>query len=259
MDKDVKGTILWGGLYLIVGIIILILITLKFIHDGEIKINGHGTFQGNTLDAYEYIKRGREKVEMGDYFNALTDYNQAIELNSRYADAYYYRGKAKYELKQYKAAIDDYDKAIRLNPDDASAYFHRANAKLMKKSEEDQERAQYRDNDPRFYSSFTFYFDIIKDYDEAIKHDPEFKEAYYIRGLVKSFDGQHLEAIADFDMAIRLNPKNTDAYYNRARVKHNMGFPSEAKKDFQTAVKLAEQAGNERLKAEIESAIQDRD
>ena len=257
MDKGVKGTILWGGLYLIVGslCVIIILMAKKFIHDSE--INGLGTSQGNPSNAYEYIKRGREKAEVGDYFNALTDYNQAIELSSRYADAYYYRGIAKYELKQYEAAIDDYDKAIRLNLDDAPVYFHRANAKLMKKFDEDQERAQYRDNDPRSYSSFTFYFDIIKDYDEAIKHNPEFEKAYYNRGLVKSFDDQNLEAIADFDMAIRLNPESALAYSNRARVKHEMGFPSEAKKDFQTALKLAEQAGNERLKTQIESTIRD--
>ena len=38
---------------------------------------------------------GNAKSELGDYRGAIQDYNKAIELNPKYANAYYNRGNAK--------------------------------------------------------------------------------------------------------------------------------------------------------------------
>ena len=50
------------------------------------------------------------------YNEAIKDYNQAIELDPKHANAYYNRGIAKALLKQYDEAIKDYNQAIELNP-----------------------------------------------------------------------------------------------------------------------------------------------
>ena len=73
------------------------------------------------------------------YKKAIADFDKAIELNPKYADAYYNRGIAKRQLKQYKEAIADYDKAIKLNPKDANVYYNRGFAyrELGKKEEAD--------------------------------------------------------------------------------------------------------------------------
>ena len=46
------------------------------------------------------------------------------------------------------------------------------------------------------------------------------------------------------------------AYYNRGNAKTNLGRVSEAAQDFQTALALAEQTGDEGLKAMISSPMQ---
>ena len=49
--------------------------------------------------------------------------------NLIHAEAYNNRGNAKVNLGQYFAAILDYDIAMILKPDDAEAYINRGNAK----------------------------------------------------------------------------------------------------------------------------------
>src|ERR1700736_2539625 len=51
----------------------------------------------------------------------------------------------------------------------------------------------------------------IADYDEAIRLDPKFVNAYYRRGNSYYSKGDYDRAIADYDEAIRLDPKYANA------------------------------------------------
>ena len=79
--------------------------------------------------ATNFYNSGIEKYEKGNYQGAITDYNEAIEINPQYAAAYCTRGVAKVKLEDYQGAIPDYNKAIEIDPQDALAYNNRANAK----------------------------------------------------------------------------------------------------------------------------------
>jgi len=50
----------------------------------------------------------------------VEDYNKAIELNPKYADAYYNRAIAYKAQSNTKKAIKDYTKAIEINPNYAT-------------------------------------------------------------------------------------------------------------------------------------------
>ena len=182
-----------------------------------------------------YLNRGMAKADLGQYFTAIQDYDTAIRLKPDYVKAYHSRGIAKGKLGQHVAAITDYDTAIRLKPDDAVAYYNRGLAKGKLKQ----------------------YDAAISDFDTAIRLKPDYADAYYSRGLAKALLGQYVAAIADYDTAIRLKPDYADAYNNRGVAKYVLGRTWEAKRDFQTALRLAERAGDEGLKARIESTIRD--
>ena len=82
--------------------------------------------KSNLLDdAKDYYNRGVAKLKLGDYEDAIADYDQAIALNPDDADAYYNRGIAKRGLGDHDSAIADFDQGIELKPDDGEAYFLR--------------------------------------------------------------------------------------------------------------------------------------
>ena len=73
-----------------------------------------------------YDNRGFAKYVLGQYEEAINDYDKAIELRPDYAPVYKNRGNAKAELGRYEEAITDFDKAIKLEPDNQN--FHNGRA-----------------------------------------------------------------------------------------------------------------------------------
>jgi tetratricopeptide (TPR) repeat protein len=69
--------------------------------------------------------RGTAYARKGQYDRAIADFNQAIRLNTNYAITYINRGSAFAKKGQYDRAIEDFDQAIRLDPNDASAIANR--------------------------------------------------------------------------------------------------------------------------------------
>ena len=221
----------------------------------------------NNNDASVYYNRGGAKSELGRYEVAIADYDEAIRLKPDYVSAYNNRGGAKSELGRYEVAIADYDEAIRLKPDYAEAYYNRGSLK----SELGRYEVAIADYDeairlkPDYVSAYNNrggakselgrYEVAIADYDEAIRLKPDYVSAYNNRGGAKSELGRYEVAIADYDEAIRLKPDYAEAYYNRGSLKSKLGYFREAEQDLLTALQLAQRAGNEELKLEIEHAL----
>ena len=64
-------------------------------------------------------------MELKDYQGAISDTNQALEINPKNSNAYYNRGVSKTNLQDYQGAIADYTKVIEINPQYANAYNNR--------------------------------------------------------------------------------------------------------------------------------------
>jgi tetratricopeptide (TPR) repeat protein len=73
-------------------------------------------------DAKFYNNRGAAYGEKGQYDQAISDFNKAIEINRRYIKAYNNRGIVHRLKGQYDRAIRDFNKAIEINSLDAEAY-----------------------------------------------------------------------------------------------------------------------------------------
>ena len=149
--------------------------------------------QLNTKFVQAYNNRGLSKSALKRHEHALADFNYATRLNPDYAEAYNNRGLTHSELKQHEDALADYAQALALNPNYAQAYSNRALT----------------------LDELRRYAEALADYAQAIALNPKYAEAYSNRGLtlmeLKRFD----EALADFAQAISLNPEYAEAYSNR--------------------------------------------
>jgi tetratricopeptide (TPR) repeat protein len=69
----------------------------------------------------------------------------------------------------------------------------------------------------------------IADYTEAIRLNPNYSEAYQMRGYTYDDKKEYDRAIADYSQAIRLKPQESTAYYNR-------GLSYEARREMDAAI-----------------------
>ncbi len=88
------------------------------------------------------------------------------------------------------------------------------------------------------YSKAGQYSESLAELAKAIKHYPEYAEAYFNRGVVYRYLEQHPQALSDYDRAIELNPNSTEAYYGRANTYVKLGQYSEAVSDYDRAIGL---------------------
>ena len=82
------------------------------------------------------------------------------------------------------------------------------------------------------------YDSAIVLFNELLKIDPTYPDAYYNRGGCKQFVGNHSGAIFDFDHAIKLNPKDEDCYYSRGLSKFEIKAFRGALQDFNKVIDL---------------------
>jgi len=78
----------------------------------------------------------------------------------------------------------------------------------------------------------------VRDYTIAIQLDPNNKDAFINRGLIKSSQGNRLGALIDFDRAIRIDPSDGKNFDARAYVLMELGREKDACSDYMKAVSL---------------------
>jgi tetratricopeptide (TPR) repeat protein len=185
---------------------------------GKIK-QGQLTAYNRTikeLTANDWCQKGWTLQRSGSYNDAMVAYNNAIELDPRYAPSYNYRGMVYADLGNFKQAMEDYNKAIALDQKYSVAYSNRGTA----------------------YIKLGNFSQAINDFDRAIHLDPDFASAYVNRGGAHSELGNPRQAINDLNKGIELNPNYAAAYNNRGNVHRNLGNLKQALNDFDRAIDL---------------------
>ena len=82
------------------------------------------------------------------------------------------------------------------------------------------------------------YEGAMEDYNRAIEINPNYFEAYWLRGTLKALLENHSDAIVDFSIAIRLNPNFEASYLNRGWSKEVLNDYKGALVDYSSAIKI---------------------
>ncbi|MDR1363592.1 MAG: tetratricopeptide repeat protein [Spirochaetaceae bacterium] len=166
---------------------------------------GYGAEKTNPpKTAGTYLDRGITFMSREEYYMAIEDFTEAINLAPQLASAYNRRGFAHYREGDFDHAIADFNQAIKLDPNDAGAYYNRGMAYVDKGAGYDDEGA-VRIDEGDLDSS-------LEDFNQAIKLDPNHAKAYFNRGRVYTQKEDCNRALADLSQAIKLDPNDARSY-----------------------------------------------
>ena len=175
----------------------------------------------SQMDKWQWLEEGTQLRKLQRYQAALEADEQALLLDSTFAQAYNNKGISLHNLKRYEAALEAYDRAIALDPHFAPPYNNKAKTLL---------RLQR-------------YNEALSAFEKAILLDPTYAEAYYGKSRVLFELTLYGEALAACKYAIRLDPKFAYAYHGMAILLNQFGRYSEALNTIETAIQIdAQQA-----------------
>jgi len=158
-------------------------------------------------EAEMYFLKGLGLFRMGNFRDAIADFDEVIFRDRIHAEAHHLRADCYREISDWRRAAEGYGRVIILQPDNALAYFRRA-------TESDDSLARK-----------------IADLSEAVSAKPDFREAYEGRGRCYIDSRQFEQAVADFTRALELYPAWCDALCWRALSCYELGRYQEAIED----------------------------
>ncbi|NLD99944.1 MAG: tetratricopeptide repeat protein [Fibrobacter sp.] len=160
---------------------------------------------GHMDDPPTHCKQGMKYWDQGKYAQAEEEFNQALSLDAKYAPAH--SGIALVTAKKaqdasdkenteklFKEAVKSADKAVELNPKLPEVFIAKAIVLTMK----------YEGTPVKEWLD-----DVEKEYNKALKIDPENSEAYYRRGYCYKKAFEFSKAAADFKKVIELKKSFT--------------------------------------------------
>lgn len=239
------GSNLKSGITLIVVLLVLWMVSLSLVAQGDADCSDFDNADDFTARADDYYTQEAYEAAVADYSCAL-----GLEPN---VYRYYWRGWAYSELKDYAAAEADFTSALALeggNPTDilnsrGIAYldlyqYDLAEADFTAVIDLDPAYAGAFNNRGNVYYSQGDYTRAIEQYDMAIELPDDSKYIpYYNRGITYYELGDYEQSLADLEQSLVANPNYQYAALARG-VTNKVLNPEQANADFLRYVEIIE-------------------
>jgi tetratricopeptide (TPR) repeat protein len=167
-------------------------------------------------DAEDLVALASVLDALGKGDDALPDYDSAIKLDAKSANARNERGRHWLGVQDYKAALADFDAAIALDPKFDAAYYNRGVA------------LKFLDRRDQAIAAFDAYLVM----------NPGDAEALSEKGDCYRLEGDDALAVTNLDAAIKANPALALAWWRRGLAKADLGDDDAAAADKAHARKL---------------------
>ena len=156
------------------------------------------------LDQYNakaYFMKGMNYKEIGDTSKAISSMQTAVEQDPEYYAAYMQLGIL-HAAQKNPLAIDYYNNALKINSGSIEAHYGKA----------------------KFYQDIKEWKRAIIAYEELLQNDADNKYAHYNLGVIYLLDLKLYDsALKQFDEAIKSDPQYADAYKAKELCNQAMG------------------------------------
>jgi tetratricopeptide (TPR) repeat protein len=177
----------------------------------------------------EEVKLGDDAMLKGKYDAAADYYHQAINKDSKDAQAYAGYGNALAKQFKLDAAEEQLNKALELDANNAGAYSAKAMLLLNRLQSSSASVIKNRES---------VLSEAANDAKQAINIDSNLPEAHYNLGMVLKEQGQLDQAAGEFVQASQLDPKYADAFTGLGLIRLAQNSYAEAEASFKQAISL---------------------
>lgn len=204
--------------------------------------------------AESFLNRGNAHYQRRDYAAAISDYSQALALDTSLIDALIFRGVARFQQEDMQGAASDYQAALQQPGITATqqAQLRYNQALLLRRLGHVQAAlAAYdaalalnpRDTDclmnrGSLYAELGEYSAAITDYEAALAMNPWIEDGFNSCGMARMLAGDLEAAISDFSRAISHNPQASNIHANRGAARLERGDYAGAIADFSAELAL---------------------
>jgi len=151
---------------------------------------------GATLNSFAYhYEQGVKFLDHKEYARATTELQKALELDPRHLEGLLKLGDAYKQTGRTQQALRQYQLAVEYHPNEPRTYLNIGNLYINDKSPDNQRLARQA-------------------YMQAIRVDPQYKQAYNNLGILDMQAGQIDSAIEHFQRVIQIDNDYANAHLN---------------------------------------------
>ena len=207
----------------------------------------------------KFFESGDKYFAEGKYREAALQYSNAIQIDSRYAQAHYQLGQTYLKMGDGQRAAQELARTIELAPDNYRAHTDLANLLVAQRNPDGTPVQDYlkqakshldilkakQPNNPETHEAWANY-DVAQnnigaamlEMQQAIEADPNRSESYLLLGLFELRSNLPDKAEAHFKKATEVDPKAMNAQLALGGFYQSRGRLSEAEQQFKHAIAM---------------------
>jgi tetratricopeptide (TPR) repeat protein len=207
----------------------------------------------------KYLESGQRYFDKGQYREAEIQFENAIQVDTRFADAHYKLALAAMKLQQWPTAYQELLTTVQLQPEHYAAHLDMANLLILGRQFNDAKEhldllAQKQPDNPDVYLARANYYAAtnnttaaLADMQKALQLDPNRSDAYLNLALLQVRGQQWDTAEGNFKKAVELSPKSVNALVSLGSFYQTRGRFPEAEQVFRRAIEAAADDPSPRL------------
>ena len=207
----------------------------------------------------KYLESGQRYFDKGQYREAAIQFENAIQVDARFADAHYKLALTAIKLQQWPTAVQELSTTLQLQPEHYAAHLDMANLLILGRQFNDAKQhldllAEKQPQNPEVYVARANYYAAINnttaalaDMQTAKRLGPDRSDTYLTSAVLEMHGEQWDAAEADFLQAAKLAPKSTNALVSLGNFYQSRGRFPEAEQWFQQAIASAADDPSPRL------------
>ncbi|HUM05944.1 MAG TPA: tetratricopeptide repeat protein [Terriglobales bacterium] len=201
----------------------------------------------------KYFESGQSYYQKGKYAEAAIQFENAIQVDPRFAEAHYELAQADMKLMRWPDAFQQLQRTLEIKPDHYAAHLDIANLLLTSRSPQLQEAKEHLDlllqkqpDNALVYVSQANYLAesnnlgaALAAMQKALQLDPNRPETYLNQALLQ-MQGQLWDAAeGSFRKAVELDPKSTNAIVSLGKFYQVRERFGEAEQQYRSAIQIA--------------------